>query len=353
MSDQERTSSSESFSGRIKLVRYSFDLSQREVAEIAGTFIQNVSRWEKKTFEPSAEVKKRIAEALNLSVSWLISGAGFPFQTGVIAHLKPKPKHVFESFQLLNIAITRSNGAKAFYYKAIDKDYYYLHLDVKESDGSIISILIPVGHEELIRSLLKLYPIIKNLGGAASLDEEYAKQYQTSFPFVMERIRYYEAKILESRSEILNPEDYFFAKLYNISKDEIIRVLNSFRDKEQSNDLLASKINDFLVEFDRHHTEFKNIVRKWIENKPFTKVNQTILERFIGQSKVLDILNLHDKYNWETDLTKGILEDSLMPFALAYKEIIRLVLAEGQGMTVIRPKIDESNDKLYWRERKY
>ena len=63
MSDQERTSSSESFSGRIKLVRYSFDLSQREVAEIAGTFIQNVSRWEKKTFEPSAEVKKRIAEA--------------------------------------------------------------------------------------------------------------------------------------------------------------------------------------------------------------------------------------------------------------------------------------------------
>lgn len=337
------------FSERLKLVRYAFGLNQKEIADIAGTFTQNVSRWEKKLYEPKLEIKKKIAEALNLAAGWFISGAGFPFRTGEIIHIKPHPKHFVYSLQLLNIAITHSANTRVIFYSVdVDDAYYFMYFFIKDTEGSIVSIYTPLGYEGLIQSFIKVYSSVDYLGAAALLDSVYASQLKNSFYLALKRFKHYERLDRDLQSKLVTPENYFFIDLYNANKHVLEKILFSVRDKGQQTEDMTKKIESFLAAFERHHTTFKITIRAWMKGEPLTIDDLSHIEKFIGQASVSDVLHLREQFSWENDLIKAVMEGDLIPFAIAYKEIVSLMVAAGQGITVIKPKINEKEDRLYW-----
>lgn len=338
-----------SFSERLKLVRYAYGLSQKDIAGMAGTFIQNVSRWEKKSYEPRAEIKKKIAEALNLTVNWFITGVGFPFRTGKIIHVKPQPKHFVYSLQLLSIGITCSDRTKVIFFSADMNDaYYFLYFYIKDTEGSIVSIYTPLGYDEWMQSFLKLHSAVNYLGAAAVLDSAHATQLKNSFYLALERFKYYEEKDHKLYSKLVTPENYFFIDLYNANKSELEKILFSIRDKGQQTEGTTEKILSFLETFEQQRSDFKNIIKAWLKREPLTKEALSPMEKFIGQASVSDVLHLREQFNWEADLIKAVMEGDLIPFVIAYKEIVSLMIAAGQGRTIIKPKINEKDDKLYW-----
>ncbi len=336
-----------SFGDRIKLVRHLFGLSQKGVSELAGTFIQNVSRWEKKMFEPNPQIKKRIAEALNLKLDWLITGTGFPFQTSRILLLKPQPKYFYDSLGLVSEAITNSSGGKVVHMVREDVHRFFLYLSLKESaDGTILAIEAPVGHEELLYRFIKVHTNILYLGTGGVLDEHQWKQYEDSFYVAMGRLNDLEKILLTERSTVLIPT--FFVELYNANKNELTRRFFTPNEYGQSSETEKERIQQFLNGFERHQNELRGVVNDWLKGGPLKRDTLSIMERYIGHAEIRDVLYVEKKFNWETDLIRTVKTDAMGPFITAYKELLQLVFAEGQGFEVLKPKLEETLQRLYW-----
>lgn len=335
------------FSERVKLVRHAFGIGQKQIAEYAGTFIQNVSRWEKKSFEPRAELKILISDALNLSKDWFISGYGHPFISGKIVFLEPRSKHFNISLELLGIAIRESLKASVISWRIVGETYYSIYFHQKDSDWSIALLKTPTGYEKAFHDLIGKYNNVFYLGIVES-DEKVSKQnLMTSFNFILSKYNEFES----FKSESLVPQNYFFVELYNIKGNELTNFINSRAKtlRQKIDKLVVEKfIPDFLNTFKSYHDIFKKTVRAWIKGEPFTDKEMSILKEFIGESKLADIFEVQKKFYWDKFLIHGIKKNILEPFSMAYTELVGLIFKELQGMRVVKPKIDEINDKLYW-----
>ena len=63
-----------SLADRLKNARKEKDLSQQELAELSNVHYSNIGRYERGDAKPSAEVLKKIADTLDTTVDFLISG---------------------------------------------------------------------------------------------------------------------------------------------------------------------------------------------------------------------------------------------------------------------------------------
>ena len=62
------------FGDIVKKIRIEKNISQQELADIVGIHSTHVSRYERNMAQPSVEITKKIAEALNVTVDTLIYG---------------------------------------------------------------------------------------------------------------------------------------------------------------------------------------------------------------------------------------------------------------------------------------
>lgn len=62
------------FGDNVKKIRVEKNISQQELADIVGIHSTHVSRYERNMAQPSVEIAKKMAEALNVSVDTLIYG---------------------------------------------------------------------------------------------------------------------------------------------------------------------------------------------------------------------------------------------------------------------------------------
>jgi transcriptional regulator with XRE-family HTH domain len=62
------------FGDNLKRIRTDKNISQQELADIIGVHYTHVSRYERNLAQPSIEVVKKIAEALDVSIDTLIYG---------------------------------------------------------------------------------------------------------------------------------------------------------------------------------------------------------------------------------------------------------------------------------------
>jgi transcriptional regulator with XRE-family HTH domain len=67
------------FAERLRLVRDSFGVSQLRLANALGAQQSYVAKWEAEAYDPSEEVKGRIAQFLQVSPAWLVDGAAVFF----------------------------------------------------------------------------------------------------------------------------------------------------------------------------------------------------------------------------------------------------------------------------------
>ena len=63
------------FSERLKTLRRQRDLSQTELAKVVGVHYNHMGRYERGSSRPSADVLKRMADALGVSSDYLLAGA--------------------------------------------------------------------------------------------------------------------------------------------------------------------------------------------------------------------------------------------------------------------------------------
>lgn len=71
------------FAERLRLVRDSFGISQLRLANALGAQQSYVAKWEAEAYDPSEEVKKRIAQFFQVSPGWLVDGTG-PIFKGIV-----------------------------------------------------------------------------------------------------------------------------------------------------------------------------------------------------------------------------------------------------------------------------
>lgn len=62
------------FGDNVKKIRVEKNISQQELADMVGIHSTHVSRYERNMAQPSIEIAKKMAEALNVSVDTLIYG---------------------------------------------------------------------------------------------------------------------------------------------------------------------------------------------------------------------------------------------------------------------------------------
>jgi transcriptional regulator with XRE-family HTH domain len=62
------------FGDNVKKIRVEKSISQQELADIVGIHSTHVSRYERNMAQPSVEIAKKMAEALNVTVDTLIYG---------------------------------------------------------------------------------------------------------------------------------------------------------------------------------------------------------------------------------------------------------------------------------------
>jgi transcriptional regulator with XRE-family HTH domain len=63
------------FGDNVKKIRVEKNISQQELADLVGIHSTHVSRYERNMAQPSIEIAKKMAEALNVTVDTLIYGA--------------------------------------------------------------------------------------------------------------------------------------------------------------------------------------------------------------------------------------------------------------------------------------
>lgn len=336
-----------SFAERIKLLRDAFGIDQKRLGEIAGQSYKNVSKWERKEFEPREEVKKLIADSLNISPDWLISGHGCPFSEGGIAVMRPMPRKFDSVFNMVKSASQVSMTSKAILWRLKNQQNYFSILFQSADLGrSIVLIECPIGRERAFLDFIQKVDNSVYLGIGNSDDTDLEQKLTTSFDFVSRKMLRADSK----RPNTVIPKTYFFIDLYNMDKEGLMTFIQS---RAQS---LPQKINkflfkeyvpDFLNIFPRHHAEFKKVIRAWLKGIPFTEKEKTIIENFTGDTKLSSIL-IPPKFVWEKYLIDGIKKNALEPFSFAYTELASLIYHEGEKMTVVRPQLDYENDKLFW-----
>lgn len=62
------------FGDNVKKIRVEKNISQQELADLVGIHSTHVSRYERNMAQPSVEIAKKMAEALNVTVDTLIYG---------------------------------------------------------------------------------------------------------------------------------------------------------------------------------------------------------------------------------------------------------------------------------------
>lgn len=65
-----------SFSSKLAALRKGLRISQTELAKQLGTSVSVISRYERGEITPSIETAKRLADALNTSIAYLLGDAG-------------------------------------------------------------------------------------------------------------------------------------------------------------------------------------------------------------------------------------------------------------------------------------
>jgi transcriptional regulator with XRE-family HTH domain len=338
----------QTFGKRIKLVRYAFGLNQASIAQNGETFTQNVSRWEKEAFEPSISVKRLIAEKLGLSLDWLVSGEGFPFITNKIVHLTPSEKYVGQANELITVAIHRSRTLEvAVKPSAVTNAFYVILFTPEDSpEHSIVFLHIPPGYEKLVHKLLLNFSNVRYMEPLSFPDPQKEQLYSSNIDLVM---NYFHPSKLSEVETI--PGKYFFIVLYNINKEQLIPfIYSSAKSVLQKFDKLMFEkfVPEILNAFQHHHAQFKKIVRKWVKGEELSNKEKLVIDKFVGSTEVSKFLGTRDKYIWETFLIKGIKDNELEPYSLAYAELMSLIIATGQNVKINKPLIDEENDKLYW-----
>lgn len=63
------------FKNRLKQLRTEKGLSQKQLAEMVGAHVMNISRYERGENRPTSEVLSKLANALDTSVDYLMSGS--------------------------------------------------------------------------------------------------------------------------------------------------------------------------------------------------------------------------------------------------------------------------------------
>ena len=336
-----------SFAERIKLLRDAFGFDQKRLGEIAGQSYKNVSKWERKEFEPKEEVKKLIADSLNLSLDWLISGYGCPFSEGGIAVMHPMPRKFDSVFTIVKSAMQESKSSKAILWRPENKKNYFSILFQFEDLGQSIALIdCPIGRERAFLDFLQKIDNSVYLGIGNSDDIDLEQKLTTSFDFVSRKMLQADFQ----RPNTIIPKTYFFIDLYNMDKEGLMTFIHSRAQSiTQKIDkfILKKYVPDFLNIFPHHHAEFKKIIRAWLKGIPFTEKEKTIIENFTGDTKLSSIL-IPPKFVWEKYLIDGIKKNALEPFSFAYTELASLIYHEGEKMTVVRPKLDAENDRLFW-----
>ncbi len=338
-----------SFSIRIKLVRDAFGLGQKRLGEIAGQDYKNVSKWERKAFEPKDEVKKMIADSLNLSLDWLVSGHGCPFSESGIAVLRPKRRNFDSLFSLVSIAAHESMSAKAVLWRLKNqKNYFSILFKIEDLKNAIALVDCPLGHEKAVLDFIQKKDNLVYLGIGTSEDVSLEQNLTSSFDFTLKKILEADFK----KPDTIIPKTYFFIDLYNMDKNELMSFIYSRA--QTFSQKLDKAIGDkyfpgFLNVFPHHHSQFKKIVRTWLKGISFTEKERTILESFTGEFKLSSIL-LPPRFVWDKFLIDGIRTNALEPFSFAYTELMSLIYHEGQKRTVVKPHLDVKSDRLFWPE---
>jgi transcriptional regulator with XRE-family HTH domain len=338
----------QTFGKRIKLVRHAFGLNQAGIAQSGETFTQNVSRWEKEVFEPSISVKRLISEKLGLSLDWLVSGEGFPFATNRIVHLTPHEKYISEANELIAVAIHRSRTLEvaAKHSAATNAFYVILFTPDDSQEQSIVFLHIPPGYEKVVHKLLLNFSNVRYREQLSFPDPQKEQQFSTNVEIVLNYFHPGKSSEFETA-----PGKYFFVDLYNTSKEELIPFIYSRAKSvfQKFDKLMFEKfVPDILNAFQHHHSQFKQIVRKWVKGEEISNKEKLVIYNFVGSTQVSKFLGTRNKYIWETFLIKGIKDNELEPYSLAYAELMSLIIATGQNVKINKPLIDEENDKLYW-----
>ncbi|MHB8882520.1 MAG: helix-turn-helix domain-containing protein [Thermodesulfovibrionales bacterium] len=331
------------------MLRNAFGLGQNRLGEIAKRSNKNVSKWEKKEYEPKDDVKKEIATSLGLSLDWLISGYGCPFAKKSIAVMHPSSRMFDSVISMLRSAAEESITLKATLWRLNNqKSYFSLLFQFEDLEHSIVLIDCPIGLERAFLDHIQKMDnsVYLGLGTSEAIDLEV--KLTTSFDFVSSMM----IQADSARPNTIMPTAYFFIDLYNMDKEELLTFIYSRAKSltQKIDKLLFRKyVPDFLNIFPRHHDEFKKVVRSWLKGGPFTEKEKTIIESFAGETKLSSILN-PPKFVWEKYLIDGIKNNPLEPFSFAYTELASLIYQEGAKMTVVRPQLDTENDRLFWHD---
>lgn len=64
------------FGKRLRAARRKAGLTQKELAKAAGTYQEEISRWENGYKLPGVYTLYKMAKAMNVSVGWLVAGGG-------------------------------------------------------------------------------------------------------------------------------------------------------------------------------------------------------------------------------------------------------------------------------------
>lgn len=331
-----------SFGDRIKLARLAFGLTQGELARIGLTHTQNVSKWEQKVFEPGLEAKALLSNQLSLSIDWLISGVGIPFHEEAVAVMRPQPKNFLHAIELIAAAAAESSQPEVVFSKTLQDGIEYALKFSQGTDTHYFVVLHPpIGFERSFQKYLMGTTSIQ-YGAVAACDKKLSDLNPQELALIFARFR--------APANELKP-DYFFIQLYNAhTKQELIDFIysRSVPIADKVNAILLKAAPEWMNAYRHHHKEFRDIVRSWLENKPFADKQWTILENFVSKEAIASILPQHKTDYFERLLVRVMQDNKLEPFTIAYAELLGCILKEAKGDKAPRPTLDRKKDLLYW-----
>jgi transcriptional regulator with XRE-family HTH domain len=100
---------------KIRVVRQKKGLSQIELAENAGIYQKNISRYENDTTDPSASALKKIADALGVTTDYLLSNSD--------EEVKINDKELLEKFEVIQNMSGKTKEAAITLIDLVIRDY--------------------------------------------------------------------------------------------------------------------------------------------------------------------------------------------------------------------------------------
>jgi transcriptional regulator with XRE-family HTH domain len=337
----------DTFGKRIRTVRYALGLNQDDVAGLVSTAKENVCRWEKDAFAPKIDVKKIIADSLNLSLDWLVKRSDFPLLPNRITNARPLSRHFDESLPFIREAADRAKSIDVLYKPYEWGSAYYILLFHLEGNDSVVLFYPPLGHEKAFNQFLAVQHKVKLNGETTFPDEQADMRFRTSFE---EIVRVF-GRILSEKRESFKQERHFFIDLYNVRGEHLIEFLYStaetFREKFEKYDkmLYAKLVPAKLSPYRRQHEYYKSIVKKLILGNDLTEKEKSIINEFTSA----EILKPHKRDWFEALMTFEIKHKKKFDlFSVAYQEVISLMVEEGRKNLPSILRIDEEKDELSW-----